>query len=471
MDKNSVGISVLNGEIRSSASRTGESAQTWQSPGNADDLVSLGATLKGALQGIRPDCKRIAIVLAHPKLTDQIIEVPPVKGWKLEQVVYRKVESSKTFAGDAIWSFQFALPTKTAKSVLLHLCPKPVIDQLTKGCEEAQLHLVRVLPTTAVLISHLRSLPLKKDELAVLAAETGNCTTVVIGRKDGLVCLGRVVRSSWNTEPDRVNMDLTRSIGFAEQQTGLTVSGVWLFGAGAESQVPVMQSLLKLPVAVSPVPYSPSYWAQQGEILFKDGDGNLLSRDAQQAPQRKRLLTVTGALLVFMLLLTLLATLVIEVLRHRTENAIVLVGGKIADLRTQKVEYERSIREVSEMEQVTQAARDVSLRATPAWFLGYLGEVLPEELVLTDVHVTRTNDSWVIRLAGAGSPGTNQPGAMDQAFAVFTNALALGPFHLSIVPPPPKKEDDSLADDGLALAVAGRPTGDVTHFLIEGSMK
>src|SRR5205807_4710217 len=97
-------------------------------------------------------------------------------------------------------------------------------EELAKDCEEAQLQLVRVLPTTAILANHLKSLPLAKDEVAVLAAETGLMTTVVVGRKDGRVCVGRVVRSNWNTEPERVAIDLTRSIGFAEQQSGLVVN-------------------------------------------------------------------------------------------------------------------------------------------------------------------------------------------------------------------------------------------------------
>ena len=132
--------------------------------------------------------------------------------------------------GEASWSCQAALPAKQHGTVLLHLCPKSLVDQLMQGCAASELRLVRILPTTAVLVNHLQSLPLQKDELALLAAETGNGTTVVIGRKDGRICLGRVLRSSWNSDLESVGVDLTRSIGFAEQQSGLTVNSViWLF--------------------------------------------------------------------------------------------------------------------------------------------------------------------------------------------------------------------------------------------------
>ena len=58
-------------------------------------------------------------------------------------------------------------------------------------------------------------------------------------------------------------MDLTRTVGFVNQQSGLTVSSAWLFGAGAELEVTYLSSALKMPVRTSPVPASPFYWAEQ----------------------------------------------------------------------------------------------------------------------------------------------------------------------------------------------------------------
>ena len=124
-----------------------------------------------------------------------------------------------------------------------------------------------MLPTTAVLSTQLKQLPLKKDELTLLVAETGSTTTVVIGRSDGRVCLGRVLRSRSSQQLDALALDLTRTIRFAEQESGLVVSSVWLFGAGAQTHVPALQPLLHLPVKVSPVEWTPFYWAEQAAKL------------------------------------------------------------------------------------------------------------------------------------------------------------------------------------------------------------
>ena len=48
-----------------------------------------------------------------------------------------------------------------------------------------------------------------------------------------------------------------------KQQFGATVSSVWLFGAGAQSRLVPMQTTLRLPVKLSPVQASPSYWNQE----------------------------------------------------------------------------------------------------------------------------------------------------------------------------------------------------------------
>ena len=40
--------------------------------------------------------------------------------------------------------------------------------------------------------------------MALLAAETGGTTTIVIGRKDGQIYLGRTLSSSWNVHPDQI---------------------------------------------------------------------------------------------------------------------------------------------------------------------------------------------------------------------------------------------------------------------------
>ncbi len=433
MDKTSLGISVLNGDLRAVAFGRGAAAPvTGETNGLGENLAGLGLALLEVVEKTGTSGRTVAVALAHPRLIDQVVEVPPVTGWKLQRLLPRRVQAAKAFVGAAAWSSQPALPTKRGGAALLHLCPKAVLDQLAQGCEQAQLSLLRVLPTTAILMNQLKALPLAPDEIALLAAETGTMTTVVVGRKNGRACVGRVVRSNWNTEPERVGIDLTRSIGFAEQQSGLTVNSVWLFGSGAREQVTRLEAALKLPVKLSPVDYSPLYWAEQAATLPDLEDGNLVSRETLQAPQRKRFLTVTSLLLGFMVIVAAVAVGFVEVTRQRAQGEIAKLRGRITELRVQKSDLQHSLDELEQMKAMTQVVIGEKLPPAPALLLGYLSETVPEGLVLTQMRIARTNDFWTVDLAGSAEPGTNQPGAFRAAYTSLTNSLAAGPFHLTI---------------------------------------
>jgi hypothetical protein len=246
MDKINFCVSILNGHCQATSFRRGSVAEFWEGPQLREDFSDLPATLKEALEKTKPAGKLAAMVMALPRLNDQVVEVPPVKGRVLMQFLQRQVQSSKAFPGEAVWSMQTALPTKKTNAALLHVMPRTVLDQIVKDFQDVHLQLGRIVPASAVLMNHLRALPLQKDDVALLAAETGKSTTVVIGRKDGRVCLSRVLPNSWTTAPDKVWVDLTRSIGFADQQSGLTVNSVWLFGPGAEVHLAALQPILKL---------------------------------------------------------------------------------------------------------------------------------------------------------------------------------------------------------------------------------
>lgn len=469
MDKIALGISLLNGELKAASIGQGSGMDTWESSASADDLAALGAVLAEAAQKTGANGRQASIVLAHPRLIDRVIEIPPAKGWKLDRLLHRRAQATKAFLGEAAWSRQEALPTKQHPAVFLHLCSKAVLDQLTKSCADAQLQLVRVLPTTAVLANHLKALPLQKDELALLAAETGTGTTVVIGRKDGRACLGRVLRSSWDADLDSVGVDLTRSIGFAEQEFGLAVTSVWLFGARAQVQAPRVEALLKLPAKVSPVPYSPFYWAEQAARLPEGQDGNFVSVESQRAPSRRRFLNLTVCLLCLLGVATLATVIVTEMQRRNELRTIAALAVKIDDLRIKQKDIQMALGDLAQKKEMVRVVSDEKPIPAPNWLLAYLSEVMPERLVLSQLQIVRETNLWSVHVAGAAEPDPNRPGASRLSVSSFSNALATGPFHLKINnAAPDKTAGASSARRGVRPE---RPEKDTNTFIIDGVMR
>src|SRR5687768_12500970 len=157
-------ISILNGQIKAVTFRRGKGTEaSWDGPDSLADLTGLTPVLRDAVKKMQTEAKQVAMVIADPRLSDQLVEVPQVRGGMMHRLLERQAQRVKAFPGDAVWSSQAALPTKNSNAVLMHLCPKPVRDHLLQNCREAQLELVRVLPTTAILVSHLKSLPIQKD--------------------------------------------------------------------------------------------------------------------------------------------------------------------------------------------------------------------------------------------------------------------------------------------------------------------
>ena len=459
MDKNALCLSLLNGQFKAAAMRKGTIASTWERPEPLEDLAGLAAVLREAVERTRPASRRVALVLAHPRLSHQIVEVPPTRGWAVERFLERRVQAIKPFEGQAAWSSQPALPTRNASARLLDLLPKAVVDQIGQACTAAGLQLQRIIPATAVLSAQLRELPLEKDEVALLAAVTGTTTTVVIGRRDGRVCLARVLNSTWSAQPERVAMDLTRTVGFVNQQSGLTVSSAWLFGAGAELEVTYLSSALKMPVRTSPVPASPFYWAEQALKLPVKDDGNLVTREAREAPRRRRIMAVTAAIVVLVLVASLAGAGFLEVLRRNELDTIAALDSDIAKLQRRVGELEQREAQLKSKRGLVEFVRDGTLPPVPGWFLGYVSEAVPQSLVLTQLRVARTNDQWLVNLTGSLHPTTNPTPAMvlRQAVASLTNELAAGPFHLKIhrssvdeAPAPPAGPKHQFSIEGVA---------------------
>src|SRR5258708_361232 len=129
MDKVALGISILNGEFKAIAPGKGAGGrETYEGGGTGDNMTGFGPALRDAVEKTRTTGKTVALALAHPRMIDQIVEVPPVKGWKLARLLQRRAQTTKAFVGEAAWSYQTALPTKRGPAALLHLCPKVAVD-------------------------------------------------------------------------------------------------------------------------------------------------------------------------------------------------------------------------------------------------------------------------------------------------------------------------------------------------------
>jgi hypothetical protein len=431
MRKLTLCISCLNGEWTAAGFRKGAPAGLWHSPTPVDDFASAGQTFRDSVLQTGSDGKMVGLVLAHPRLTDQVVDVPPIKGSKLARFLDRRVQQLKTFEGDVAWSHQRALPAKGTDAALVHLFPKAMLEQLGAACREAGGQLVRVIPITTVLATQLKELPIEKEELALIAAVTGNSTTIIIGKRDGRVCLGRILRGTWAGQADRVSVDLMRTIGFAEQQTGLTVNSVWLFGAGAAERQAEMQMHLRPAVKVSPVEYTEYYWASQAARLSPKEDGNLVAPEVREAPQRRRRLTLTGVSLLAMLAASMGAAGYVAKMLQDDQEQVKAFDAEILRWQNSRDAWQARHAGEARKRQLVQLIAESKVQPLPGWLLGYLSEATPADLLLNRLEVQRSNDVWSVRITGTAQPSTNDVAiALQPVVSQFVSNLTAGPFRM-----------------------------------------
>src|SRR2546423_37540 len=175
-------VSWLNSQFKAVAVNRGAIEGTWENPAELDGSINFEALLREAIQKTGFRGQTVSLVLAHPRLVQQLVEVPPVKGAALAKVLQRQAQQQKMFPAEAAWAFQTSRSDKAPQSVILHLFPKQMLDQLIQGCKRNGLRLVSVIPAAAVLHSQLMELPLEKEETAVLAGDTAGSGTNVVGR-------------------------------------------------------------------------------------------------------------------------------------------------------------------------------------------------------------------------------------------------------------------------------------------------
>ncbi len=514
MREKTLSFSWLNGQLKFLHAREDLTVATWECNGRVEDLgtpeLDLPSLLREAVKQTGYAGTNVALVLEHPRLSHQLVETPPAGG--RDQVLYieRLVGQLKGSEEEVAWSWQPTESIKMNKGLVLYMLPQPLLEQLIQGCREAGLHLLVLVSTTAVLANQLPQLPLEEGEIALLAAEIEGETAVVVGRKQGAIFSERSLRHCWQKDPERVVLEINRSILFVKQQFGADINSLWFFGAGAEQQSELMAPEAQVPVHLSPVAFTPFYWAEQLLNLPPEATANLISKRQREAPRRRVLARITGFLVGGLLVApSLVLSAWIETKVWSQSSAVETMKPQAAAWQIQKDALQKHIAELDQTKQLTQLIEEQKLAPIPGWVLAYIANITPDELLLTELQVKRMDDIseaagndlgkktksrakatkvnltgvpeappgglWSVRLVGDGKAAapTGETAATDilKVFEDWTHKLTTGPLHLKIThmtlpAAQAGKSAEWLMTGGATPGAARRPP-----FIIEGVMR
>src|SRR5262249_17252736 len=152
-------VSWLNNQFKAVSVHRGAVESTWERPGETDGVPNFENFIREAVQQTGYRGQTVSLLLSHPRLVQQLVDVPPVKGAALQKVIQRQAQQQKVFSGEAAWASQISPAGKGIQRVVLHLFPRLLLNQLIQGCKRNGLHLTAVLPPSAVLHHQLTQLP------------------------------------------------------------------------------------------------------------------------------------------------------------------------------------------------------------------------------------------------------------------------------------------------------------------------
>jgi hypothetical protein len=480
-------ISWLNKQFKAVSIHRGLVDGTWERPDPIEGTSHFESLLKEAIQNTGFRGQTVTLVLGHQRLVQQPLDLPPVKGTALAKLVQRQAAQQKVFQGEAAWAFETANSPKGMQRVILHLFPRILLGQLVNACRKFDLHLRAVMPPSAVVHHQLSQLPGAKDEVDLLAAETGGSTTVVISRNDGQMVLARTLPCSWTEDVERTAVDLNRTMLFASQQYGVTIKKeIWIFGPGARENLLALQTKLQLLVKASPADDTPFYWATEAAKLRPSAVPNFISAEQQKAPQRRVFAKVVAAGTVVVMVASLAATGYAFFQARQERETARSLQEQLFKLENRRKDLQLKVYEWQRRQQISTLIVDQTPAPVPVWLLAYLSEAVPNDLVLTNLHVARSNDVWRVQIAGSvlELPGTTNAPASEASIELFRSSLSKGPLKLELknegaatnrppasaaTRPPLTQELFNRPRGVLGEEPEVRPA--LTQFLIEGVMR
>lgn len=483
--KTTLSVSWMGKQFRALAVQRGEVQGAWTSPDPVDGTHNFSGLIEKAVAACGYSGATVSLVLGHPRLAHQYLDVPPAKGAGLQKLLERMAQQQarSLFPSKAAWSVQAAESMKGTPRYLFNLFPKPLLDELVEGARKAGLFLTAVLPPTAVLQNQLLELPSGDTQVVMLAADTGGSTTLLVGRSDGSLLLTRGLASTWRGDRAALALDLRRTMLFVNQQHGVNVEGLFLFGAGAAECIEPLGTDVGLPTRLSPTEYCDDYWATEALRLQASLAQNLISPEQQQAPQRRRIAWVVTIATALLVASSAIVSARLHLLRRSERQSLATLRTQLADLQVRHRQLQEHHAELARQRNLVDVVAVKRAPPVPTWMFGYLSEAVPRELVVTNLVVRKEHDVWRLQLSGTVQPGgpTSSAESLARAVSILTNRLANGPFHVQFPDassPTPAGESKTNTTPAPLSAWLGKlgpiarpqPTTD-QGFLLEGVMQ
>ena len=424
-------VSLVNGRLKAMTILNASVQQTWEMPGFIRNFKSLHQAVSDAIHYTQFLGTHISILVEDQRFMSLTFHLPTMPLTDLLPILERKAQKAKTWEGPAAWRYHLDLQARGQQSVHLEIWAQSFIDEIIQICDDLGLELQMLAPMSALSESQLRTLPVERDEVAILISMLNGQVTFVAGGEDGLPILTRHLAPTQDWVPlgERIGTEVNRTILFITQQTNLNIPKIWFLGEEEHVTIEEIQPHVSTPIHSCPVTPDWKYWLWVGSTLPIELDNNFTPPEVRRAPLTKMLIKTLATTIAGFLIVGVGVTGILEGYFAKNQNRLHAATAQAIALQEDQQHWVSRLVAIHTKQQWAQAITGTKTASLEGPLFSYLGNVIPYQMVLHKAAVRHTDDSWNLELSG--SIAANLPEALllvDQ----LAQQLAQGPYHITV---------------------------------------
>jgi hypothetical protein len=396
-----LGIVWLRGTLHIGVRRQRKTLGTWSATEPVRTVEEFAAALDKALAELKFEGTDTFLVYEGDQFTHQPEAAPTFSASAAKAYLDGRIARYVKERGPVLWVAQPTIGPKEEKAFLLHLMPQSFYNELRRVFLPRRLDLTRILPMIVPLQREMNGFPIARGTPALVAAELGEATIIIVAQSHGPLLFTRTILASLEQAPERVAIEINRSLLYAKQQFNASVDRIWLVTRTGRATEEVTAKCGAGKV-VMVLPTQPDEWVANASRVVRNQPVNLIAgylRRKRHAQFIRYGLIAIGWLTMANFVQHLWQANDAWRVEKQRLLAVQARESELADerdrlqARNQTLERERNLR---------QHIEDAALPPVPAKVLGYLAGVLPADARLTEFSVrwSAEDAAWLFLCEG-----------------------------------------------------------------------
>lgn len=396
-----LGIVWLRGTLHIGVRRQRKTLGTWSATGPVRTAEEFSAALDKALAELKFEGTDTFLVYEGDQFVHQPEAAPTFSAGAAKAYLDGRIARYTKERGPVLWVAQPTIGPKAEKAFLLHLMPQAFYNELRRVFLPRRLDLTRILPMVVPLQREMNGFPLARGTPALVAAELGEATIIIVAQSHGPLLFTRTILASLEEAPVRVAIEINRSLLYAKQQFNTSVDRIWLVTRTGRATEEVTAKCGAGKV-VMVLPTQPDEWVVNASRVVRSQPVNLIAGYLR----RKRHAQFIRYGLIAIGWLTM-ANFVQHLWQANDawrgeKQRLLAVQASETELTDERDRLQARNLTLERERLLRQHIEDASLPPVPAKLLGYLSGVLPADVRLTDFSVrwSAEDAAWLFQCEG-----------------------------------------------------------------------